>query len=173
MPLTLLGCAFWIPIEGNYVSRENFFEVDLPAGWKRAYFTREGLTLTRDGVPLQVVQIVRTPPDKELPFTNRRLEKGMLPQEIAEITIDSIRSNRNFSNVQVFDNEVATVGGYPGFKISFSFQTKESLKKQVIYYGVVADKSFYRILLEAPARHYFPRALSDLEFIRQTFKIKL
>lgn len=171
--LTLFGCSLWVPVGGKYVSNDSFFEVELPAGWRRAYSTRDGLTMTRDGLSLQSVRIVREPFDKELPFTRRKLEKNMLPQEVAEIIIDNFRSNQNISNFQVGENQPATVGGYPGFKIIYSYQAKENLKKQGIHYGALIDQWLYRVFLEAPARHYFPRDLSILERVKDTFKVTL
>ena len=171
--LTLNGCTLWVPVGGHYVSTDHAFEVELPSGWRRANSTREGLIVTRDGLPLQIIRIVREPFDKELPFTQRKLEKTMLPQEIAEIIIDNIGSNQNISNFQVSANQPTTVGGYAGFKIAFSYQTKENLKKQGVYYGVLVDQWYYRLLLEAPSRHYFPRDQTILERIKETFKITL
>lgn len=171
--LMLSGCATWVSVGGNYVSGADSFEVDLPVGWRRIFSTQDGLTITRDGLSLQTVRIVREPVSKELPFTKLQLVKGMLPQEVAEIIIDSIRSNQNISNFQLGENQPARVGGYPGFKIFYSFQTKDNLKKQGVYYGVLVDQWLYRILLEAPSRHYFPRDLSVLEKIKDTFKITL
>jgi len=171
--LFICGCSLWVPVGGPYVSSEHAYEVDLPANWRRASSTRDGLTMTRDGVTLQVVRIARDPFDKELPFTKRKLDKGMLPQEAAEVVIDNFRSNRDISNFQVSENQPALVGGYPGFKISYSFQTKGNLRKQGVYYGVLVDQWFYRLFFEAPARHYFPKDQPALERMKETFKIKL
>jgi hypothetical protein len=171
--LMLSGCGTWVPVGGNYVSGTDFFEVDLPIGWRRVYSTRDGLTITRDGLSLQTVRIVREPIGMELPFTKLQLVKGMLPQEVAEIIIGNIRSNQNISNFQLGENQPNSVGGYPGFKITYSFQTKDNLRKQGVYYGVLVDQWLYRILLEAPSRHYFPRDVLVLENIRDTFKITL
>ena len=171
--LLISGCSLWVPVGGQYVSAEHAYEVELPSSWRRASSTREGLIMTRDGVTLQVVRIARDPYDKELPFTKLKLDKGLLPQEVAEIVIDNFRSNRDISNFQVMENRPAMVGGYPGFKLSYSFQTKENLRKQGVYYGVLVDQWFYRLFLETPARHYFAKDQPALERIKETFKIKL
>lgn len=170
--ICLIGCATWIPVGGPFISSDYAFEVELPSGWRRTN-ARDGLTLTRDGLSLQMVRIVREPFDKELAFTKRKIDKGMLPQELAEIVIDNIRSNREISNVQVSENQPATIGGYPGFRVAYSYHTKDNLKKQGVFYGVLVDQWFYRMLVEAPARHYFPRDLAIFEQIKQTFKITL
>lgn len=167
------GCSLWVPVGGPYSSTDLAFEAELPAGWRRAYSTSDGLTLTRDGLPLQILRIVREPFDKDLPFTERKLDKQMLPQEVAEVILDNIRSNQTISNVQVVSNEPAKVGGYAGFKIVFTYQTKENLKKQGVYYGALVDQWYYRVLFEAPVRHYFPREVEVLERIKNSFKITL
>ena len=168
-----LGCSLWVPVGGLYSSQENHFEAELPAGWSRTYYAVDGITMTRDGFPLQIVQITRSPFDKVQPFTNRRLEKGMLPLEAAEVVIDNLKSNPNIRNFHVVENQPAMVGGYPGFKILYSFDTKENLNKQGVYFGALVDQWLYRILLEAPARHYFSRDLADIERVKASFKITL
>jgi hypothetical protein len=173
LALFMAGCVLWVPVSGKYVSADDAFEVDLPAGWRRAYSTRNGLTITRDGLSLQVMRVVREPFDTDLPYTKRKLEKEMFPQEIAEVIIDNLRSNQNTSNFQLHTNQPARVGGYPGFKLTFSYQTKENLKKEGVYYGVLVDQWYYRLVLEAPSRHYFPRDQAVLERVQESFKITL
>ena len=167
------ACSFWVAAESRFVSGESGYEVELPPGWKRGFATSDGLTLTRDGIPLQLIRIARVPFDKELPHTKRKLVKGMLPQEVAEVIIDNLRSNKAIANVKPLENLPATVGGYDGFKIRYAFQTKENLKKSGIYYGVLVDQWYYYLYFEAPARHYFPRDEAAFERLKESFKITL
>lgn len=174
--LFLLGsaaCSLWVPVAGKYVSDDFQFEVELPVSWRRMYSTREGITLTRDGLPLQTIKMMRDPFDKELPFTKRKLIKGMLTQEVAEIIVDNLRSNQNVSNLQILENLPVDIGGYSGFKIVYSYQAKDNLRKSGIYYGALVGQWHYYLYFEAPAQHYFARDLVSFEQIRRTFKILL
>ena len=169
--LCLYGCSLWVPVGGKYVSAEHQFETELPVSWRRMDSTRDGLILTRDGLSLQAVKIMRNPLGQELPFTKRKLIKGMLNQEASEIIIDDFRSNQSMSNFQILENVPVELSGYPGFKIVYSFQTKENLKKSGIYYGSLVDQWHYYLLFEAPSRHYFSRDQPSFEQVKTTFKI--
>jgi hypothetical protein len=65
------------------------------------------------------------------------------------------------------------VGGYPGFKLVYSYQTRRNLKKQGVYYGVLVDQWYYYLSFQAPARYYLARDLPTFEKIRHSFKITL
>jgi hypothetical protein len=167
----LYGCSLWVPVGGKYVSAEHQFETELPLSWRRMQSTREGLILTRDGLSLQALKISRNPLDKEFQFTKRKLHKGMLNQEVAEVVIDNLRSNQSISNFEILENVPVELSGYPGFKIVYSFQTKENLKKSGIYYGSLVNQWQYYLFFEAPARHYFSRDQASFEQIKKTFRI--
>jgi hypothetical protein len=169
--LSLTGCSLWVPVEGKYVSAEHQFETELPAGWRRMFSTREGLTLTRDGLPLQTLRIVRNPFDQELSFTKRKLMKGMLNQEVSEIIIDNLRSNQNISNFQVVENRPIDLGGYSGFKIVYTYQAKDNLKKSGVYYGSLVNQWHYYLYFEAPSQYYFARHQPSFEQVKESFKI--
>ena len=169
--LWLSGCSLWVPVGGKYVSAEHGFETELPVSWRRMESTRDGVILTRDGLPLQAVKISRNPLEKELVFTKRKLSKGMLTQEVAEVVIDNLRSNQAISNFQIIENVPVDVGGYPGYKIVYSYQAKDNLRVSGIHYGSLVDQWHYSLLFEAPSRHYFPRDRMAFEQVKKTFKI--
>jgi hypothetical protein len=173
MLLCLPACALWQPVGGPYISSDYHFEVELPQGWRRAGSTRQAVTLTRDGFPLQIIRIVRDPFDKEMQFTKRKLARDMLPEEAAGIVIDNLRSNPGISNVRILENVPVNVGGRAGFKLVYSFQAKNNLRKQGIYYGAVVDQWHYYLYFEAPSQHYFARDRIVFEQIVKTFKITL
>lgn len=165
------GCSLWVPVEGKYVSAEHQFEAELPATWRRFHSTGEGLTLTRDGLSLQALRVVRVPFDKELRFTKRKLHKGMVNHEVAEVVIDNLRSNQMMSNFEIVENVPVNVGGYPGFKVVYSYQAKDNLKISGIHYGSLVDQWYYYLVFEAPSRHYFSRDQATFEQVKKTFKI--
>jgi len=169
--LWVSGCSLWVPVESKYVSSEYRFETELPANWRRMNSTGDGLVLTRDGLSLQTVKISRNPFDKELPFTKRKFNKNMLTQEVSKIVIDNLRSNQSISNFQIVENVPVEVGGYPGFKLVYSYQAKDNLKKSGIYYGSLVDQWHYYLYFEAPSRHYFSRDQGTFEQVRKSFRI--
>jgi hypothetical protein len=171
--LLLTACVIkqWEPTGGRYVMNSQGFAVDLPAGWKRYNQTQEALLLTRDGITLQQISISRRAIDKELPHTKKKFAKDMLPQEAAGFIIDDILSNPDFSNVELIDNSPVQVSGYPGFKIVYSYRTKQGLTRKVINYGLLHGDWYYELVCAAPARYYFERDSATFERIEQSFKI--
>ncbi|MFQ5801037.1 MAG: hypothetical protein ACE5HH_04900 [Candidatus Hydrothermarchaeales archaeon] len=129
------------------------------------------IRITRDGLTLQQISIGRIAADEELPHTKKKLSNGMLPQELAEVITDDLRSNANITNLQVNENVPATVGGHPGFKLLYTYQTKQGLKIKVAHYGVMSGDWCYYLLYEAPARYYFPKDFPVFEKVKETFKI--
>jgi len=188
----LCGCAPYVMVGGKYTAGPENFEVDLPQGWrkhelrfdqhpasrvmleelnKRRDPAGDIVRLTRDGLLLQQIIIGRTGIDKELPHTKRKLSKGMLPQEVAEVIIDNIRSNPNISNQNVLENSPARLSGYTGFKLIYSYQTKEGLRIKGACYGAVVGDWYYYVLYEAPERYYFTKDYQVFEQVKDTFKI--
>lgn len=173
LTLLLTACVIkhWEPTGGRYVMSSQGFEVDLPSGWKRYNQTQEALVLTRDGIMLQQISISRQALDKELPHIKKKFSKDMLPQEAAGLIVDDIRSNPDFSSVEIIDNSPARVSGYPGFKIVYSYRTKQGLTRKVINYGLLHGDWYYGLVCAAPARYYFGRDSATFERIEQSFKI--
>lgn len=169
----MYGCAIWTSVGGKLESSSEGYDVDLPEGWRRFMPDRDGVTITRDGMELQYLRIARIPFDKDPPQTKRKFAKGMLPQEVAEVVIDDFRSNRAIGNYEVLENTPSSVGGFPGFKLVYTYQTANNLRKKGIYYGALVDQWYYFVFYQAPARHYFDRDLPTLEKLRLSFKIKL
>ncbi len=79
--MLLEGCAQYVALSGRQTLSEYEFEVTVPKGWHRAMHAvgqgapggapettevPEGLVLTRDGLLLQQIRVVRVAADKEL-----------------------------------------------------------------------------------------------------------
>jgi len=170
LSLILTGCPPWQTVQGTYTSSE-YFEVKVPDGWRRYTHASEELLITYDGVSLQRVSIDRRAIDKDLAHTKKKLAKGMLPQEISEVIVDNIQSNTGISNQQILENTPATIGGVPGFKLIYTYQTNTGLKKQGAYYGFITGDWYYALIYEAPARYYFAKDLPTFEQLKGSFKL--
>jgi len=166
------GCATWETVGGYYESRDAGYSLDLPKGWHRDLRTKERLVITRDGLLLQHIQIGQYPVDKVPLSTQRRLTTAMLPLELAEVIIDDLRSNTQLLNLNFVGNRPALVGGFPGFRITYSYQFKDNLSRMAVYDGVLVGKSYFFVAFQAPRRHYFDRDLPAFEQVSNSFKIK-
>jgi hypothetical protein len=168
--LFIVGCAPWTQVGGLYTSGSHNFSVDLPKGWMR-FNTNEYLLVTRDGVLLQNILIERFNVDKELNHTKKKLKKGMLPQEAAEVILDNISSDQTNLSFEVTENIPVQINGLPGFKTVFTYKTKDGLRLKGIYYGLLADEWFYGIRYMAAARYYFDKDIRTFEKVFESFKL--
>ena len=170
--IVFLGCvSVWTPVSGLYDMGSENFAVTLPEGWRRYNQVANKVIITRQGLRLQRIAILRTPIDKKLPFTHKMILPDMLPQEVAEIVIDNLKSNPNISNSVVMENDPAVISGYPGFKFVYSYQTKDGLNKKGISYGLLKDGMLYKLIYEAPQRYYFDKDLETFETTVASFRL--
>jgi hypothetical protein len=127
--------------------------------------------ITRDGLALQQIEVSRRSVDTELSFTKKKLSKDMLPQEISEVIKDNIRSNPNIMNQQFISDTPAQVGGHPGLKLIYTYQTKGGLTKKGMIYCILLDNWCYELQYEAPERHYFAKDLPAFNRVKESFKL--
>jgi hypothetical protein len=171
--LTVLlgGCTTLIAVGGKLTLSDEGFEVDLPQGWYRFEQVSDALIITRDGSLLQFIRVERFSVEKELPFTKRKFAPGMLPHDVAEVEADNIRSNPNAFNFELLENAPANLGGRPGFRMTYTWKTREGLRLKVVHYGFLDGKWVYRLLYQAAARYYFDRDLATFERVRVSFRL--
>jgi hypothetical protein len=127
--------------------------------------------ITRDGVSLQYIQIERVKIEDSLKHTKKKFSKGMLPQEVAEVVLDNIASDKDNLNLEVIENIPATISGIPGFKAVYTHKTMDGLKLKSIYYGFIMQDWFYGIYYTAALRYYFDKDIETFEKVLETFKL--
>jgi hypothetical protein len=171
--LLLAGCAPFVLASGRQDLSEFGFEVTVPDGWYRAMRgeAAEALVVTRDGLALQQILIWRAPVDKELKFTKRRFDEKLPPFELAEITLDNMRSDPAVTNLAVEENAPAMLCGHPGFKLVYTWSLKGGYRLKRVHYGFLDGKWVYQLVYQAAARHYFDRDLATFDTVRDSFKL--
>ena len=138
---------------------------------KRHKLSWDVIRLTHDGLLLQQICIGRIWVMDELPNTNRKLAQQMIPLGAAELMSDELRSNSNLTHQEIIENAPATVGGYAGFKLHYSYWTEEKLKVKGLFYGAIVGPWLYYVLYEAPAQHYFNKDLEVFDRMLASFQI--
>jgi hypothetical protein len=73
--------------------------------------------------------------------------------------------------IELIENIPTTVGGKPGFRLLYSWKTKDRLRLKRVQYGFVDGKLVYRLIYQAAARHYFDRDLATFERVRESFRL--
>lgn len=174
MLLVAAGCVSlpWVPVGGEYTSFAHHYTIALPQGWMRwAQDERDDLIVTRDGALLQLILIERLHVGEPLKHTKKKLAKGIMPQDAAEVILDNFSSNKDISGVEVKDNRPITISGKPGFRAVLTYKTKDDLRLRVVYCGVIEGEWFYGIRYSAPQRHYFDKDLKTFEAVLRSFKL--
>ncbi len=168
---SVAGCGPWQTTGGLYTSSWNNFAVELPEGWVRENRS-DYIHMTRDGFPLQSIYIGRTRIDElELKYTKKKLTKGMLPQEVAEVLLDNMSSNPAMTNLEVKENRPAKISGKPAAKVIVLYRNKDGLKLKTITFRLLNDEWLYTISYTAPLRYYFDRDVKAFEKIVSHFRL--
>ena len=159
----LTGCeSIWEPATGNYHSNKIGVSADLPEGWAR-YTPERDVVLTRDGFLLQSVRISREEYGAGFPNTTRTIEKDMLPQEAAQVLIDSMSADTELHRLEVADNQPAEVDGNPGFRVEVTYSTADGPTMRETVYGALTPDSYILARYRAPDRYYHERTANDFE----------
>jgi hypothetical protein len=168
--MLLIGCAPWVQVGGLYDMGSHNYSVELPQGWMR-WNKGDRLLITRDGVPLQNIQIIRRDIDEPLKYTKKKFSKTMLPEEAAKVILDNVASNNDISDFGIVENTPLTINGISGFKAIYSYKTKDGLKVKSVYCGFIQDHWLYGINYNAPERYYFEKDIETFERVLKSFKL--
>lgn len=171
LTLFVVSCTNWVMVYGTLAFPQQNFMIVAPQNWRKYKKTSDFLLLTRDGVLLENIQIKQTPITEKLPHTRKKFTQNMLPQEAAEIIIDDLHSNTELLKVKILENTPAQIDSFPGFKLIYSYETANRLKRKAVIYGLLKEASFYQLSYDAPARYYFDKYLPEFEKVKDSFRI--
>lgn len=169
--LILSGCAPYTAVEGKQVLAESDVEVTTPSGWYRANRAESAFLITRDGLALQGILVQRVPVDEALKFTKRKFDDKLPPAEVAEVELDDHRSDPDVFNLVVEENVPFMLDRRSGFKLVYTWNTKDGLRLKRVHYGFREGKYVYRLVYQAAARYYFERDLATFETVRESFRV--
>ncbi len=185
--LLLAGCVstpVYVPATGSVSLPDHGLQVTIPDGWHRLMRAAagqggaretaeipEGLVLTRDGLLLQQIRAQRVAVDEKLQFTKRGFDMKLSPHEVAEVELDDHRSNPGIFNLTVEENAPATIDGRQGFRLIYTWTTKDGYRLKRIHFGFMEGKWVYRLIYQAAARHYFDRDLPVFDRLRESFRL--
>jgi hypothetical protein len=129
------------------------------------------LLISRDGPFLQYILVQERPVDRPFGHTHKKVRRGMLPQEAAEVIIDEIFSDQKVLDFQVLENSPATIDQHEGFRLIFTYKNREGLKFRTVYYGALTGEYFYSIRYNAAERHYFDKDIEIFEEVLKSLKL--
>ncbi|HMK44752.1 MAG TPA: hypothetical protein VK445_11515 [Dissulfurispiraceae bacterium] len=165
----LSGCMAWIAADGPF--KGDGYAFDLPKGWMYKWtLTGRTVDITKDGELLQDIHASVWDIKKYKEDDKKIVKKGMLPQEVAQVAIDRLSSNKQFAQFTVLQNEPAQLAGRDGYKLVCSYRMDKVRYKSVLY-GMLNGETLYRISYTAPVRYYFDRDAAAFENIVKTFRL--
>ena len=169
LPL-MTACGSWVPAAGLHDAPSYHFSVALPEKWMKLK-TDDYLLVSKDGPFLQYVLIQERQMEQPFGHTSKRLHKGMLAQEAAQVIIDEIGADRGISDFQVVENQPARINGLDGFKLLFTHKNRDGLVFRTQYYGFLTGSRFYAIRYNAAERYYFDKDIEAFEVILSSFQV--
>lgn len=146
------------------------FAIEFPEKWTNLKI-QNCLMFTRSGPFSQYILVQQRHVDKPFGHTKKKIKSGMLPQEAAEVIGDEIISDRFVLNFKVIENLPATVNGYDGFKMVFTYTTKDGLKFKTLYYGLLQGEWFYSLRFNAADTSYSDNDIETFKKVLKSFKI--
>jgi hypothetical protein len=164
--ILIVGCAHGMNSGGS----SSHFSVDMPEGW-RQLDTDKYFLITKDGAFLQYALVQERAIQKAFKHTKKKLKKGMLPQEAADVILAEIGSDKNISNFELIENHPDTIDGHEGFKILFAYKDEDGSAFKTLYCGFLNDKTFYNLRYTAAQRYYFEKDLQTFEKFVDSFKL--
>ncbi len=166
------GCVMsYVAVGGTMSLPEYGVEATLPPGWYQATRAQEMFVVTRDGFLLQNIRLQRVEIEKDLKSTKRKFDAKMPPLDVAEVELDEARTAPAVGDFALEENAPATVAGRPGFRLVYTWKTKEGLRLTRVHYGFLDGKWVYRLIYQAAARYYFDKDLAAFERVRQSLKL--
>jgi hypothetical protein len=165
------GCSTYSRVGREYRHSGAKLRVSLPSGWLRFRPARDAYVFTRDGLQLERISIRLTKTGKKLAGTDRTYNTGMLPHEIAELSLGILDARDDTKNFVVERIDLATVAGYEGYVASATYTTPAGLPMRVRLCGALIGEYVCEFQYAAAADVYYHRYLTTFEELVSTAKI--
>lgn len=170
----------------NSVVKSSSFQITVPQKWVRLtqpesmeyveidgenqYLMLEAMTVTRDGVDLQLINVIRRYPDNAFPAIKKKSRASMLPPEVADLYVTELRKRSGLERLKVLTNKPAKVGGKDGFRLVMQYKNDEGLRIRIVSYGFVDKTGFYTISYRAPYLYYYERDYKKFTQLVKSFR---
>ncbi len=162
-------------VGGLYKDIFRNFSVELPHKWRAFNISKYALTqdllISKDGLYLQNILITRRNIEEPFENTKKKIEQGMLPEQVSDLVLADIGSDQRVLNLEIVENVPVKIAGIPGFKAVFTYKNSDGLKLKSVYCGFLHEERFYTIRYNAALRHYFEKDLESFEEILKSFKL--
>jgi hypothetical protein len=166
--LMLTGCAGPWKTAPDKLG-EPQWSITSPEGWMHLSM-QESEMLSKDGPYLEYILIQSRPLAQGFRYTKQKLSPGMLPHEAARLITDNMRSDPLIRQFRLVASEPAMVGGYDGFRLTYTYQDPSGVEVKTIYYGVILPDLFFNLRYTATQRHYFDKELPAFNKVLESLR---
>ncbi|MCZ6804771.1 MAG: hypothetical protein O7D86_12790 [Proteobacteria bacterium] len=174
--LSLAACQTWTQIKDDDFMKgpKNAFMIKLPNNWMHASLVNDRIIVTRDGISVQYIKVIRMSPDDAFEKIEKKANSKMLPEELAELTLAEIRKEESIGgSLKVLENSPVKIGNYDGYRLHIEFKNLKGLRFERIIYGLLDDEYVIRLTYQAPMLYFFERDLNTFENTVKTFQIAI
>lgn len=138
------------------------FDIDIPAGWQK-HNTNKFFLIYKNDPLRQYILVQERPLDRPFKFSNKSLQAGMRPQEVASVVIDELRSDKQLLTLAVIENAPATIQGNDGCRILFTYGLGDGSNYKTLYYGFIRNGSYFSLRFNTAADQDFERDLQAFD----------
>ncbi len=146
------------------------FTIDIPEGWRKIDNNRY-LFVTKENPFLQYILVQNRPIGRSFRNTKKKIQMGMLPEEAAQIIVDELVSDQNLANLRILANTPATIQGYEGFQILYTYNDSEGRTYKTLYYGFIKEDTFFNLRFNAADQIYFQRDINDFRRVLNSLQV--
>lgn len=145
------------------------FTIDVPEGWRR--IDRPYLLITKEGPFLQNIMVQTRHISRSFRYTQKKMRKGMLPEEAAQIIIDEYTSDQNIGNLKVLNNAPAQINGHNGFKILLTYLGPKENEFHTLYYGFIKADTYFNLRFSAGDSQYYQKDIETFNRMLNSFRV--
>ena len=145
------------------------YMIDIPEGWRR--IDRRYLLITKEGPFLQNIMVQNRYIGKSFRYTKKKMRKGMLPEEAAQIIIDEYASDQNIGNLKVLNNSPVEINGHDGFKILLTYMGPKGHEFHTLYYGFIKADTFFNLRFTAGGQQYYLKEIQIFKRMLNSFQV--
>ncbi|HVN47858.1 MAG TPA: hypothetical protein VMU30_03440 [Bacteroidota bacterium] len=172
--ICLCGCAVsnFSQMPSIFVDSHKLFTFTAPPNWYKYKHESKDSTvvMTVDGLELQYIRVAARSTKSNLSNTKRKITKGMVPQELADVFIDDLKSDHEMMNLEILDNQPATIREHEGFQFEYRFITPKGLKKKGVMCGYLENEQACIVQYVAAEQVYFQKDFAAYESVKSSLR---
>jgi hypothetical protein len=173
LAFAVTGCAVWTRVDEKTTLQTDpngKYKIEAPAGWVRLSILNTSVMITRDGIPIQHINIGQYKEDDFFKETKVKLPPNVLPSDLAQMVLAEMRANKELANLVVKQNVPHVVAGQPGFKVHFQYRNDRGTVFDRVVLGTAKGKEVITMVYHGLNNHYFARDLQTFYKVAESFK---